>query len=152
MALRTGWKGTLSILQEFRTFLLRGNVVDLAVGVVVGVAFGSVVTAFVKDLITPLIAAIGAQPDFGGLYFTIHGSRFRFGDFVNQLLTFAIIAMVVFFFVVMPMNRLVEFGKRFHDGSGLTTRECSECLMEIPLGARRCAYCTSPQAPAPEAT
>src|SRR5437660_12466484 len=102
-----GLRGGLGILGEFRTFLLRGNVVDLAVGVVIGVAFSGVVTALVKDLITPLIAAIGAKPDFGSLAFTVNQSLFRYGDFFNALLGFVIIAAVVFFLVVLPINRLV---------------------------------------------
>jgi large conductance mechanosensitive channel len=145
--LRTGARGVTGLLGEFKTFLLRGNVVDLAVGVVIGVAFSGVVTAMVKDLFTPLIAAIGAQPDFGGLFFTINHSRFRYGDFIDALLAFAIIAAVVFFFVVLPMNRLVALSRRFEHHPAPTTRKCTECLSEIPKEARRCAYCTSPQVP-----
>lgn len=136
----------LAVLREFREFLLRGNVVDLAIGVVIGVAFGNVVTALVKDLITPLIAAIGAQPDFGSLFFTLNRSRFRYGDFIDVVITFVIIATVIFFLVVLPMNRLVALGERLRP-KALTTRECTECLSKIPRAAKRCAFCTSPQVP-----
>jgi len=132
------------ILGEFKTFLLRGNVVDLAVGVVIGVAFGSVVTALVKDLFTPLIAAIGAQPNFSELAFRLNGSQFRYGDFLNALLSFMIIAAVVFFFVVLPFNRLAALMERGRPPEAPTTRECPECLSKVPLHARRCMFCTSP--------
>lgn len=136
------------MLREFETFLLRGNVVDLAVGVVIGVAFGNVITALVKDLITPLIAALGAQPDFGGLFFTVNRSRFRYGDFVDALVTFVIVAAVIFFVIVLPMNRLVALRDRLRPSAAPTTHDCTECLSKIPLGARRCPFCTSPQIPA----
>lgn len=136
------------ILGEFKTFLLRGNVVDLAVGVVMGVAFSGVVSALVKDLITPLIAAIGAEPDFGGLAFTLNRSLFRYGDFFNALISFLIIAAVIFFFVVLPVNRLVRLTERGERPAPPNTRECPECLSKVPLKARRCAFCTSPIAPA----
>lgn len=128
-------------MRGFREFLLRGNVVELAVAVVIGVAFGSVVTAFVKDLVTPLIAAIGGKPDFSSLSFTVNSSRFLYGDFINALVSFVIIAAVVYFFVVLPMNRLTTPRRR----EPLTpqTRQCPECLSEIPLQARRCAFCTA---------
>src|SRR5579859_4328534 len=126
--------GTGSILAEFRSFLLRGNVVDLAVGVVIGVAFGSVINALVKDLFTPLIAALGAQPDFANLYFTVHRSHFRYGDFIDVLLSFLIIAAVVFFFVVLPFNRLT---RPFPHEPEKATRSCTECMSEIPKDARR---------------
>jgi large conductance mechanosensitive channel len=145
--LQTGARGVGGLLGEFKAFLLRGNVVDLAVGVVIGVAFSGVITALVKDLVTPLIAALGAQPDFGGLYFTLNNSRFRYGDFIDALLSFVIVAAVIFFLVVVPMNRLVAFGQRFQHQPAPTTRKCTECLSEIPKEARRCAYCTSPQVP-----
>ena len=150
--LKAGGGRAAGLLQEFEAFLLRGNVVDLAVGVVIGVAFSNVVTTLVKDLITPLIAALGAQPDFGNLYFTVNRARFRYGDFLDALITFVLIATVVFFLVVKPMNRLVALSQRFRKPAAPTTRECTECLSKIPLQARRCAYCTSPQVPveAPE--
>ena len=135
------------MLKEFRDFVLRGNVVELAVAVVIGAAFGAVVTALVKDLVTPLIAAIGGQPDFSDLAFTINGSTFAYGDFLNALLTFLIIAAVVFFLVVRPLNALMA-RRRPEPGAGETTRTCPECLSEIPTGARRCAFCTVEVAPA----
>ena len=143
----TGLRAGGDVLGEFKTFLLRGNVVDLAVGVVIGVAFGGVVQAFVKDLITPLIAAMGAQPDFGALAVTLNRSQIKYGDFVNATLTFILIAAVVFFFVVLPVNRLVGLSQRSKNAPAPTTRECPECLSKIPLSARRCAFCTSPVAP-----
>jgi large conductance mechanosensitive channel len=130
------------MLTEFREFILRGNLVDLAVAVVLGTAFGAVVTAMVKDLITPLIAAIGGTPDFGGLKFTINQSQFLYGDFINALLSFLIIAAVVFFFVVKPVNALLS---RFQTEKDVEreTHECPACLSAIPVGARRCAFCTA---------
>ncbi|HEU0193987.1 MAG TPA: large conductance mechanosensitive channel protein MscL [Gaiellales bacterium] len=133
------------MIKEFRQFLLRGNVVDLAVAVVIGVAFGAVVTAFVADLITPLIAAIFGKPDFSGLTFTINGSHFLYGDFLNAVLSFVLVAAAIFFVVVKPMNTLAARRARAEDP---TTRDCPECLSEIPLSARRCAYCTSELQPA----
>jgi large conductance mechanosensitive channel len=130
------------MLKEFRQFILRGNLVDLAVAVVVGAAFGAVVTALVKDLITPLIAAVGGKPDFGGLGFTINGSRFAYGDFLNALLSFLIIAAVVFFLVIKPVNALLERLKTGPDVES-ETRACPECLSQIPVRARRCAFCTA---------
>jgi large conductance mechanosensitive channel len=150
--LGSGLRAGGGILREFRTFLLRGNVVDLAIGVVIGVAFSGVVQALVKDLITPLIAAIGAKPDFGTLSFTLNRSVFRYGDFFNVLLSFIIIAAVVFFLVVLPMNRLVALSQRGRQAPPVTTRECPECLSKIPMKARRCAFCTAevvPVAPDP---
>ena len=134
-------------MKGFRQFLLRGNVVDLAVAVVVGVAFGAVVTALVKDFMTPLIAAIGGKPDFSGLYFTINNSKFMYGDFVNAVVSFLIIAAVVYFLIILPMNTLVSMSRK-QPPADPTTRKCSECLSEIPIGARRCAYCTSVLDPA----
>ena len=131
------------MLKDFKQFLLRGNVVDLAVAVVIGAAFGTVVTALVKDLITPLIAAIGGQPDFSHLSFTIHHSTFNYGDFLNQLISFVIIATVVFFFVVQPINHLVKLANRSKKTEDPTTRKCPECLSEIPKAATRCAFCTA---------
>jgi large conductance mechanosensitive channel len=129
------------MLKEFRQFLLRGNMVDLAIAVVIGAAFGAVVTALVKDLVTPLIAAIGGQPDFGDLDFTINGSRFAYGDFLNTMVSFAIIAAVIFFLVVKPMNTLLD-RMRTEPPVEEHTRECPACLSQIPRAARRCAFCT----------
>ena len=128
------------MITEFKQFLLRGNVVDLAVGVVVGAAFGTVVTALVKDILTPLIAAIAKVPDFSGLSFSLHGSQFMYGDFVNAMISFLLVAAAVFFFVVKPMNLLVERSHR-EPPADPTTKKCPECLSEIPLAAKRCAHC-----------
>jgi large conductance mechanosensitive channel len=129
-------------MNDFKQFLLRGNLVDMAVGVVIGLAFGAVIAALVADLITPLIAAIGGQPDFSGLTFTIHRSHFLYGAFVNALISFIVIAAVVFFLVVKPVNALMA-RRRTEPPVDATTRECPECLSEIPIAARRCAFCTS---------
>ena len=131
-------------MKGFKAFLLRGNVVDLAVGVVIGIAFGVVITAFVKDLVTPLIAAIGGKPDFASLYFTINNSKFLYGDFINALLGFALIAAVIYFFVVLPINALVERSRK-EPPADPTTKKCTECESEIPVGAKRCAFCAQPQ-------
>ena len=126
----------------FRQFLLRGNVVDMAVGVVIGAAFATVVGGFTKGLLTPLIAAIFQQPDFSKFYFTINNSKFLYGDFVNALISFLIVAAVVYYFVVVPMNALVARSHK-EPPADPTTKKCPECLSEIPIGAKRCAYCTS---------
>ena len=130
------------IVKEFRAFILRGNLVDLAIAVVIGAAFTTVVNALVRDLITPLIAAIFGQPDFGTLSFTINGSQFAYGDFLNALLTFVIVAAVVFFLVVKPVNMLMARMRTEPDVDS-HTRGCPECLSQIPVAARRCAFCTS---------
>jgi large conductance mechanosensitive channel len=129
------------MLKDFRQFLLRGNLVDLAIAVVIGAAFGAVVAALVADIITPLIAAIGGQPDFNGLDFTINKSRFTYGHFLNAVLTFVIIAAVVFFFVVKPVNALLE-RMQTSEPVDEETRGCPACLSQIPYAARRCAFCT----------
>jgi len=131
-------------MKGFRTFLLRGNVVDLAVGVVIGVAFGAVVTAFVKDLVTPLIAALGGQPDFSQLYFTINKSKFLYGDFFNAVIAFLVVAAVIYFFVIMPFTALVSRSRK-EPPADPTTKKCTECMSEIPIGAKRCAFCAQPQ-------
>jgi large conductance mechanosensitive channel len=131
-------------MKGFKAFLLRGNVVDLAVGVVIGIAFGAVVTAFVKDLVTPLIAAIGGKPDFSTLYFTVNNSKFLYGDFINAVIAFLVIAAVIYYFVVLPINALVARSRK-EPPADPTTKKCTECLSEIPIGARRCAFCASPQ-------
>lgn len=131
-------------MKGFRAFLLRGNVVDLAVAVVIGAAFGTVVTAFVKDLVTPLIAAIGGKPDFAALYFTVNHSKFLYGDFFNALIAFIVIAAVIYFFVVVPINALIARSRK-EPPADPTTKKCTECLSEIPIGAKRCAFCTQPQ-------
>jgi len=132
------------MLTDFKKFILRGNVVDLAVAVVVGVAFAAVVTAFVNDLITPLIAAIFGKPSFSNLSFTINHSQFRYGAFINALLSFLIIATVVFFAVVVPLTALMRrLNVLPKDEPEPETHPCPECLSEIPVAARRCAFCTS---------
>ena len=130
-------------MKGFKEFLLRGNVIDMAVGIVVGAAFGTVVSAFVKDLLTPFIAAVVRKPDFSKLAFTINSSKFMVGDFVNQLISFVIIAAAVYFAVVLPVNKLISRAQR---PAAPTTKTCPECLSEIPIGAKRCAHCTSPVA------
>jgi large conductance mechanosensitive channel len=130
------------ILKEFRAFILRGNLVDLAVAVVIGTAFTAVVTALVRDLITPLVAAIFGEPLFDTLSFSINGSRFAYGDFLNAALTFLIIAAVVFFLVLKPVNLLMA-RLRTEPDIETPTRGCPECLSQIPVAARRCAFCTS---------
>jgi large conductance mechanosensitive channel len=126
-----------------KEFLLRGNVVDLAVGVIIGASFGKVVDALVKSLITPLIAAIGGQPDFSALSFTINNSKFTYGEFINAVISFIIIAAVVYYFVVLPINTLVERSKKAESVAAPTTRPCPECLSDIPLAAKKCAFCGS---------
>ncbi len=129
-------------MKGFKQFLLRGNVIDLAVAVVIGATFGAVVNAFVKDLLTPLIAAIFGKPDFSAISFTVNGSVFLLGDFINAVITFVLVAAAVYYFVVLPVNALISRSRR-EPSPDPTTRKCPECLSEIPLGARRCAYCAS---------
>jgi large conductance mechanosensitive channel len=131
------------LLKEFKQFILRGNVVDLAVAVVIGTAFGAVVAAFVADIITPLVAAIFGKPSFAGLSFTINNSTFLYGDFLNAVITFLSIAAAIFFFVVKPLNVLEARRAAGEPPESPTTRACPECLSDIPIAARRCAYCTS---------
>ncbi len=131
----------MSVLRGFKQFILRGNVIDLAVGVVIGASFNSVVTALVKDLLTPLIGAIAKVPDFSGLSFTIHGSKFMYGDLLNVVISFLLIAVAVYFFIITPMNALIARSRRAPPADP-TTKKCRECLSEIPLDARRCAHCT----------
>ena|ERR1700761_5278414 len=131
------------MLKGFRDFVLRGNVVDLAVGVVIGAAFGSVVTALVKDLITPIIAAFAQKPDFSGFFFELNGAKFLYGDFLNTVISFLMIAAAVYFFVVLPVNSLLS---RVHKQAPPDKKKCAECRSDIALDARRCAFCTSPVA------
>jgi len=133
-----------AMLKGFRDFVLRGKVIDLAVAVVIGVAFGAVVKAFVDNLITPLIAAIFGQPDFSGLTFTINKSKFLYGAFINAMVSFVLIAAAVYF-VVVPMNKMAELRARGQAPAEATTKQCPECLSEIPHGARKCAFCGSLQ-------
>ena len=129
------------MLNEFKKFLLRGNVVDLAVGVVVGAAFGTVVNAMVSDLLTPFIAAIAKIPDFSGMAFVINGSKFMYGHFINALISFLLVSTAIFFFVVKPINVLVSRSRK-EAPADPTTKKCKECLSEIPLEAKRCSHCT----------
>ncbi len=130
-------------MKGFRQFLLRGNVVDLAVGVVIGAAFGAVVTSFVKDVLTPLIAAIVKQPDFSTMFVEVHGSKIMYGSFFNALIAFLLIAFAVYYFVVLPVNALVARARKAPAPADPTTKKCPECLSEIPIDAHRCAFCTS---------
>ncbi len=132
----------MAMLKEFRDFVLRGNVVDLAIAVVIGAAFGALVTTLVSSFITPLVAAIGGQPDFSALAFTINGSRFTYGVFLNALIAFLILAAVVFFVIVRPLNALMDH-MRTESPVAEVTRACPECLSQIPTQARRCAFCTA---------
>lgn len=129
-------------MKGFKEFILRGNVVDLAVGVMIGAAFNGVVSALVKDLMTPLIAAVVKQPNFSSFSFTVNGSQFQYGDFVNNVISFLITAATVYFFVVLPINKLSAL-RRKGPPPEATTKECPECLSSIPIKAKRCAYCTA---------
>ena len=132
-------------MSGFRKFLLRGNVVDLAVAVIIGASFGALITAFTRDFITPLLAAIGGKPNFGNLHFTVNHSKFFYGDFLNFLIAFIILAAVIYFLVVVPINALMERYKPTAD-EPTPVKDCPECLSSIPAGARKCAFCASPQA------
>jgi large conductance mechanosensitive channel len=130
-------------MKGFKQFLLRGNVLDLAVAVLMGAAFGAVVTALVKDLITPLIAAIVGKPDFSAIAFTVNNSKFLVGDFINAVVSFLLVAAAVYFFVVVPVNRILARMRRGEAPPDPTTKKCPECLSEVPIAARKCAFCTS---------
>jgi large conductance mechanosensitive channel len=131
------------MLKGFREFVLRGNVVDLAVGVVIGAAFGAVVTSFTKDLLTPAIAAIVGKPDFSGIAMTVNGSKLMVGNFLNALISFLLVAAAIYFFVVVPMNALMKRFAPAPTEAAPTTKKCSDCATEIPVEARRCPHCTS---------
>lgn len=131
------------MLKDFKQFILRGNVVDLAVAVMIGAAFTAIVTALVKDIVTPLIAAIGGKPDFSSLYVTINHSRLMYGDFLNAVISFLIIAAVVFFLIVQPVNKFIAYSKRKKTTGDPTEKKCPECLSTVPIAATRCAFCTS---------
>lgn len=131
------------MLNEFKKFILRGNVIDLAVGVVIGAAFNSVVQAFVKDMITPVISALGGTNHFSSAHFTIRHSEFLYGDFLNTLISFLLVAAAIFFLVVQPINKLTEISARSKDTPEPTTKKCPYCLGEIPKKATRCKFCTS---------
>jgi large conductance mechanosensitive channel len=130
-------------MSGFRKFLLRGNVVDLAVAVVIGVAFGAVVTALVKDIITPILGIFGGLPDFSAWAFTINGSKFLIGDFINALLAFVVLALIIYFLVVMPIEKLMERFKPATVAAPETTRDCPYCLSKIPKAASKCPFCTA---------
>jgi large conductance mechanosensitive channel len=136
------------MLKGFKQFLMRGNVIDLAVAVVIGGAFGKVVDALVKDLLTQLIAAIVGKPDFSAIKFTINGGNFLIGDFINAVIAFVSVAAAVYFFVVVPVNAVTARARRGQAPPDPTTKQCPECLSTIPIQARRCAFCTSPVSPA----
>ncbi len=136
------------MLKGFKEFILRGNVVDLAVAVVIGAAFGAVITAFVKDLITPLIGAIFGKSDFSQLTFTINHSKFFYGSFINAVVAFVLIAAAIYFVIIVPMNSIAARRARGEGPQDPTTKECPQCLSEIAIGARRCPHCTSELAPA----
>ena len=132
------------MLKGFKDFVLRGNVLDLAVAVVIGGAFGALITALVKDLLTPLIGALVGQPDFSAYTLTINGSTLLVGDFFNAVISFVLIAAAVYVFVVAPVNAIVARRRRGEAPADPTTKKCGECLSEVPIAARRCAFCTSP--------
>jgi large conductance mechanosensitive channel len=133
------------MLKGFRYFIAKGNVIDLAVAVVIGAAFGAVVSAFVKDLLTPLIAAIFGKPDFAAIALEVNGSKFMIGDFINNAVNFLLVSIAIYFFVVVPSNKYKEWQKRDEPAAEPTTKKCDECLSEIPLEAKRCAHCGQPQ-------
>lgn len=132
------------MLSGFKQFILRGNVVDLAVGVVIGAAFGGVIAALTKDLLTPLIAALVKAPNFSGLKWTINGSDFLYGDFLNALISFVLVAAAVYFFVITPINALIARSRKDPAPADPTTKKCPECLSEIPIDAHRCMHCAQP--------
>ena len=131
------------MLKGFKEFVLRGNVLDLAIAVVIGAAFTNVINALVKDLITPLIGAVAGKPDFSAWVVTVNGSPFLIGDFINAVIAFVLMAAAVYFFVVVPMNAWIERRRRGEAPADPTTKKCPECISEVPIAARRCAFCTS---------
>lgn len=134
----------MAVLKGFRQFMMRGNVLDLVVAVVMGAAFNGVITALVKDLITPLVAAIFGQRSFSGIHFEIHRSMFPIGDLVNAMVSFVLMGSTVYFLVVVPVNAITAHLRRGGQSHDPTTKKCPECLSEVPIAARRCAHCTSP--------
>lgn len=131
------------MFRGFREFVLRGNVIDLAVGVVIGAAFGAVVGSFTKDILTPLISAIAGKPDFSALVWTVNGAKITYGNFLNALIAFLLVAFAVYYFVVTPVNALVARAKRGEIPPDPTSKKCPQCLMEIPINAHKCGHCTS---------
>jgi large conductance mechanosensitive channel len=140
-----------STLTEFKNFISRGNVVDLAIAVILGIAFGAVIKALVADILTPIIALIFGSSDFSALTFTINGSHFLYGDFINNVITFLTVAAAIFFFVVKPLNMMAARRAAGKPDPEADTRACTECLSEIPKAARRCAFCTAEQQPMTDA-
>jgi large conductance mechanosensitive channel len=134
------------MLNGFKQFILRGNVVDMAVGVVIGAAFAAVVTALTKDLLTPLIGAVVGKPDFSAISFSVNGSTFAIGDFINVAVSFLLAATAVYFFVVVPVNALLSRVRKAPAPADPTTKKCRECLSQIPIEASRCAHCAQPAA------
>ena len=132
------------MLKGFKEFVLRGNVLDLAIAVVIGAAFTNVINALVKDRITPLIGAVAGKPDFSAWVVTVNGSPFLVGDFINAVIAFVLMAAAVYFFVVVPMNAWIERRRRGEAPADPTTKKCPECISEVAIAARRCAFCTSP--------
>jgi large conductance mechanosensitive channel len=132
------------MLSGFKQFVLRGNVVDMAVGVVIGMAFATVVSAFTKDLLMPFIAALVGKPDFSAISFTVNGTVFALGDFINALISFLLVAVAVYFFVITPINALVSRMRKAPTSADPTRKKCSQCLGEIPINARRCSHCGQP--------
>jgi large conductance mechanosensitive channel len=132
------------MLKGFRQFIFRGNVIDLAVAVVMGASFGAVVTALVKDLLTPLVAALVGKPDFSAIAVELNGSKFLIGEFMNALLAFVLVGAAVYFAVIVPVNAITARLRRGEAPADPTTKKCPECLSEVPIAARRCAFCTSP--------
>jgi len=132
------------MLKGFRQFIMRGNVIDLAVAVVIGAAFGAVITSFVTNVLNPLIAAIVGKPDFSAFKATLNGGVISYGLFLNALISFLLIALAVYFFIIVPMNALKARQARGQAPPDPTSKKCPECLSEIPIAARRCAFCTSP--------
>lgn len=139
------------MLKDFKAFVLRGNVVDLAVGVAIGAAFTAVVTSFTQNLLTPILAIPGGEVSFANLTFTIGGSQFRYGAFIDSIVSFLLIAAALFFLVVRPVNTLMALRKTETQITS-TTRDCPECLSSIPVKAQRCAFCTTPVPANPDAS
>ena len=143
--LTQGMGRSTGLLSEFKEFILRGNVVSLAVAVLVAAAFGDVVASLTDNIITPFIGMFGGTPDFSALTFSINGSQFGYGAFINAIIAFLIIAAIIFFFIIKPMNSLIERNKNKELPADPTDKKCTECLSEIPILAKRCRFCTSEQ-------
>jgi large conductance mechanosensitive channel len=129
------------MLKGFKTFLFRGNVVDLAVAVVIGAAFGAVVNSLVTHIVTPIIAALVGKPDFSAIQVSLNGTPIMLGNFINDLIAFILVAAAIYFFMVAPMNAWMERKKRGEAPADPTSKKCPECVSEIPIAAKRCAFC-----------